>query len=98
MERHPETISPRNRGFIEAGIRNKQRIGADYKGGPSPEVDDTWLKHFPEHAGQKYYRKKLLHHHVNQGRYCIPVPAPSHQGRYGPWHYTDQTPEFFENL
>ncbi|MEM6432710.1 MAG: hypothetical protein AAF773_02465 [Cyanobacteria bacterium P01_D01_bin.115] len=55
--------------------------------GLSPQVDDTWIRIFPEHA--PYKRDTLVHHHVDRGPYAIPVPASTHPGSGGPFHVGD---------
>ena len=76
LEKRPETISSRNRFLIE-------------EKGIVPEVDAVWIRYFPEHEryiNLKRDEKKLVHHHVDHGRYTIPVPAGGHKGSGGPWH------------
>jgi hypothetical protein len=67
-----QTLSEENLKYIEYGY--------------SPRVDDTWLEYFPEH--KNYWHQKLEHHHVNYGRYAIPLPNKVHRGRgsSGIWH------------
>jgi hypothetical protein len=79
LNQKPETLSPSNRYRIES-LMNP----ANPRVGPSPTVDDTWISHFPEHAPFK--GEVIIHHHVEQGRYAIPVPAPTHVGSGGPFH------------
>jgi hypothetical protein len=38
----------------------------------TPKVDDTWIKHFPEHKDFKW--QKLEHHHVDEGQFAVPLP------------------------
>ncbi len=52
--------------------------------GLSPKIDKQWVQHFPEHGG--YKGNMLIHHHVNFGRYAIPVPGDTHVGSGGVWH------------
>lgn len=47
------------------------------KQGRSPLVDETWLKHNPQHAG--YLDDKLIHHHIDQGRMASGLPETIHQ-------------------
>jgi len=54
------------------------------KHGYSPTIDDVWIKEFPEHGG--YKGERLIHHHVEQGKYAIPVPESTHVGSGGVWH------------
>lgn len=58
----------------------------------SPLVDDTWLRSFPEHTGALREAPKfwvLDHHHVNQGRFAIPIPHAFHKGYDNMWHPRD---------
>jgi hypothetical protein len=73
----PESISPSNQYLIS----NFDRLKV------SPRVDATWIKAFPEHAS--YMKDVLVHHHVDFGRYAIPVPGKTHVGSGGPWHLGD---------
>ena len=68
---NPETLSSGNQYRIE-------------ELGLSPKIDSTWVEHFPEHAN--FVKQVLIHHHVNQGPYAIPVPASTHVGFGGIWH------------
>lgn len=52
--------------------------------GLSPKIDKTWIKEFPEHS--QYLGDTLIHHHVDFGRYAIPVPGKTHVGSGGIWH------------
>ena len=65
---------------------NKERIAKKL----SPKVDEVWIKVFKEHA--PYERQILVHHHVDHGRYAIPLPREVHANRpgFGIWH----APEF----
>lgn len=67
---NPQSISPENAKLIKKGL--------------APKIDDTWVQVFPEQA--PYMHEKLLHHHVNHGRYAIPVPESTHVGSGGAWH------------
>ncbi|RLC79879.1 MAG: hypothetical protein DRJ03_22670 [Chloroflexi bacterium] len=71
LKRSPEALSAANRYRIE-------------ELGLSPRIDSTWVKYFPEHAN--FLREVLIHHHVNQGPFAIPVPASTHIGSGGIWH------------
>ncbi|WP_083888459.1 MULTISPECIES: hydrolase [Pseudanabaena] len=71
----PETISKSNQYRIE-------QLGL------SPKVDNQWIKYYPDHAN--YKTQKLIHHHVDQGPYAIPVPQGTHIGYGGPFHYNDK--------
>lgn len=68
---NPSSISNNNRWKIEHGL--------------SPKIDDEWIKEFPEHGG--YKGEKLIHHHVDQGKYAIPISESTHVGSGGVWHY-----------
>jgi YD repeat-containing protein len=72
---NPGSLSTGNRYLVD----NYSRLKV------SPRVDDTWIKTFPEHGN--YFGDVLVHHHVNFGRYTIPVPGKTHVGSGGPWHY-----------
>lgn len=52
----------------------------------SPVVDDDWLMVYPEHSA--YRGDVIVHHHVEQGRYAIPVPRSAHNNSPGfaIWH------------
>ena len=50
----------------------------------APRVDEQWIQTHPEHAD--YLWDVLVHHHVDGGRYAIPVPAGAHVGSGGPHH------------
>lgn len=54
--------------------------------GLSPQVDDVWLEHFPEHA--PYAGEILEHHHLDQGPIAIPLPETVHRKipGFGIWH------------
>ncbi|WP_219818982.1 RHS repeat-associated core domain-containing protein, partial [Lysinibacillus sphaericus] len=71
---NPQTLSKSNQFLVE----NYSKLKV------SPRIDDEWIKHFPEHAG--YKGNVLIHHHVNFGRYAIPVPGETHVGSGGVWH------------
>jgi hypothetical protein len=70
----PESISKANRCLID----NYDKLKV------SPRIDDVWIKAFPEHAPFK--GDLLVHHHVDFGRYAIPVPGQTHVGSGGIWH------------
>ncbi|BBB64202.1 hypothetical protein UNDKW_5929 (plasmid) [Undibacterium sp. KW1] len=74
IELNPESISKNNRYLIE----NYDRLKV------SPRVDQTWIQSFPEHGN--YLSDVLIHHHVDHGKYTIPVPGKTHVGSGGPWH------------
>ncbi|MDV5225171.1 hypothetical protein RZ760_004290 [Providencia rettgeri] len=83
------------------GIRNNQEFWQQWKDlqpdslsksnsyrinelGLSPKIDEQWIKMFPEHAN--YKGDTIIHHHVDFGRYAIPVPSSTHVGSGGVWH------------
>jgi len=70
----PESLSANNKYLIENFEKFKT----------SPRIDETWIKVFPEHAAFK--GETILHHHVDFGRYAIPVPQSTHVGSGGVWH------------
>ena len=74
LELRPESISKSNRYLIE----NFDKLKV------SPRIDETWISVFPEHVNFK--RDVLIHHHVDFGRYAIPVPGKTHVGSGGIWH------------
>lgn len=45
--------------------------------GKSPIVDDEWLKFNPQH--KDYLGDKLIHHHIDQGRFASGLPERLHQ-------------------
>ena len=85
-----------------AGIRDSKKFWKEWTGKPdsglsetnldnirkgiSPVVDDEWLRVFPEH--REFVGIKLDHHHVEQGRYAIPLPKTLHrmEGNFKTWH------------
>lgn len=73
IELNPQSISSSNRYLIE----NYNSIGR------SPVVDKVWIQAFPEHVNFPF--DTLLHHHVDHGRYAIPVPQTTHMGSGGVW-------------
>ncbi|WP_128331610.1 RHS repeat-associated core domain-containing protein [Apibacter sp. HY039] len=44
--------------------------------GYSPVVDDTWISHNASHVG--YKGGKLIHHHIDQGRFAVGIPEKVH--------------------
>jgi hypothetical protein len=70
----PESLSKSNRYLIE----NYDKLQK------SPKIDDAWIKVFPEHA--PYKGDTIIHHHVDFGKYAIPVPRQTHRGSGGVWH------------
>ena len=52
--------------------------------GLSPKIDDTWIRYFPEH--RNHLKEIIIHHHVDQGPYAIPIPSSTHIGPGGVWH------------
>jgi hypothetical protein len=70
----PNSLSKSNRFLIDNFSRLKV----------SPRVDAEWIKTFPEHAG--FEHDVLVHHHVDFGRFAVPVPGRTHVGSGGPFH------------
>jgi hypothetical protein len=64
LKLHPEYFDAANRSRV------RQRL--------APEVNETWIKFFPEH--QSFVNDKLIHHHIGQGKMAAPLPEPVHQG------------------
>ncbi|MCG3844396.1 hypothetical protein [Photobacterium damselae] len=73
-ELNPDSLSTSNRYLIN----NYDKLKV------SPRIDDTWIKIFPEHGN--YLKDVLIHHHVDHGKYTIPVSGKTHKGSGGPWH------------
>lgn len=67
-EYFPETLSPSNVELIKGKLGQLPA---------SPIVDEQWIRYFPEHDA--YIHQKLIHHHVHEGRFAIPVPMMTHQ-------------------
>ena len=98
----PETLSPENRALIHGlDPRTGKQIVRTIKKGKNagravavehvaPRVDDTWIKHFGEHKEFKW--QTIEHHHVDEGRYAIPLPWQLHrgEGNYNIWHGVHQ--------
>ncbi|WP_317346655.1 RHS repeat-associated core domain-containing protein, partial [Phocaeicola plebeius] len=63
INKHPEMLSEKNIALINA---NK-----------SPIVDNIWVSHNPTH--KNFVGEKLVHHHVEQGRFAVPIPEKVHQ-------------------
>ena len=85
---HPESLSDANLNRI-AGTNPGSGVRMTFDSGVpvdtiAPRVDDEWIRVFPHHA--PYRGNRLVHHHVNGGRWAIPVPEGSHVGSGGPWH------------
>jgi hypothetical protein len=55
--------------------RNRLRI----RGGKSPVVDRTWMRHFKEHS--PFNGQILEHHHMNGKGFAVPLPKGLHRGR-----------------
>ncbi len=78
---------------------NRIRINA----GQAPLVDNTWLSKNPGHAQWQFelenngsikldnqnqpIRQKLIHHHVEHGRYAVAIPEGAHRQYYKYIHY-----------
>jgi len=54
------------------------------KAGRSPKVDATWLKFNSQH--KKYLNDKLVHHHIDQGRFASGIPETVHHDLYALLH------------
>ncbi|WP_309387267.1 FG-GAP-like repeat-containing protein [Cerasicoccus frondis] len=54
------------------------------KKGQAPVVDDVWIKHNPQHAD--FAGDKLIHHHIDQGRFAGALPEGFHQGEFSKLH------------
>jgi hypothetical protein len=48
--------------------------------GRSPVVDETWVKYNPQHASQM--GEKLVHHHIDQGRFASGLPESLHESLF----------------
>lgn len=46
------------------------------KAGQSPVIDPKWVEFNPSHAG---YKGKLVHHHIDQGRFAVGIPEEAHR-------------------
>jgi hypothetical protein len=75
-KKRPETLS-------EANLEATQTLQSDPYA-PSPTVDEQWIKHFPEHAD--FLGDTLVHHHVQNGPWAIPLPETTHVRRFSVWH------------
>ena len=42
----------------------------------APQVDDQWVRHFPEHTG--YLGEILVHHHIDHGYLTTALPSRLH--------------------
>jgi hypothetical protein len=69
-DKHADKLSARNREFTRRGL--------------APEVDDEWVKLFPEH--RMFEGDVLVHHHVERGPWAVPIPARFHHIFHGPLH------------
>jgi hypothetical protein len=56
--------------------------------GDSPIVDDTWIRHNPQHA--PYKGDKLIHHHIGQGSRTVAIPETLHRA-HNVLHQKQQT-------
>ncbi len=73
-EAYPDTLSPTNQARV-SGPRPR-----------SPQVDDQWVQHFPETAGNR--GETLVHHHLDCGPTAIALPQSVHGNTpgFGIWH------------
>ncbi|MCE2596991.1 hypothetical protein K6Y31_19630 [Motilimonas cestriensis] len=94
LKMNPDSLSHTNKALIEGlNPRTGERLYRTNKKGIkvyydhiAPRVDNTWIKHFPEHKDFKFQR--IEHHHVDEGRWAIPLPWDLHRGKgnYNIWH------------
>jgi hypothetical protein len=52
--------------------------------GKAPLVDKQWINHNPTHEG--FAGGRLIHHHVNQGRFATALPEDVHLGWFERLH------------
>ncbi len=45
-------------------------------GGRAPIINANWVKHNPQH--QSYLGESLIHHHIEQGPFAVPLPESVH--------------------
>ncbi len=64
------------------------------KAGVAPIVDPQWVEFNPSHAG---YKGKLVHHHVDQGRFAVGIPDQAHKKYFSKIHsrYGAKAKNFF---
>lgn len=72
---HPETLSETNLSLIQG---MNPTTGAR-QAPAAPRVDETWVRYFPEHAGFTGAEAVLEHHHVDGGRWAVPIPRGAHR-------------------
>jgi RHS repeat-associated protein len=53
------------------------------KAGVAPVVDPKWVEFNPSHSG---YKGKLIHHHVDQGRFAVGIPDQAHKKYFSKIH------------
>lgn len=66
------------------------------KAGQAPVVDPKWVEFNPSHKG---YKGKLVHHHVDQGRFAVGIPDSAHKKYFSKLHsrYGAKAKGFFRN-
>lgn len=69
-----EVLRERPEWFSQA---NKGRISSQQGRSISPLVDSMWIRYHPEHAA--FMGDVLVHHHMAQGRYAVPLPEIVHR-------------------
>ncbi|MEK6153609.1 DUF6443 domain-containing protein [Flavobacteriaceae bacterium 3-367] len=53
------------------------------KAGKAPMVDPKWAEFNPSHAS---YKGKLVHHHIDQGRFAVGLPESAHKKYFSQIH------------
>jgi RHS repeat-associated protein len=59
----------------------------------APKVDDQWIAANPSHA--KYKNNRLVHHHIDQGRFAVGIPEKAHTGFFKELH--NRSANWFKN-
>jgi RHS repeat-associated protein len=67
----PKALGTRNRGYIKEGM--------------APEIDEVFLKQFPQF--RPYKGDLLIHHHLSKGPWAVAYPRRFHSTFHGPLHY-----------
>ncbi|MDC2663187.1 SpvB/TcaC N-terminal domain-containing protein [Bacteroides ovatus] len=70
LKEHPEMFSKENVKLIQSKH--------------APIVDEQWIAHNKTHVNFK--GNKLVHHHVEQGRFAVPIPEEVHRMYYSQLH------------
>jgi RHS repeat-associated protein len=63
LKQNPEMFNSSNKWRIENNI--------------APTVNDQWIKYNPSHVA--YKGDKLIHHHIDQGRFAVGIPEKVHR-------------------